>query len=110
LTSQQRSLAITTVAKKPNWFSRLAHPGAFMGWSRHLVWPLAGAAALCFVLGLWLGFFNAPLETENVGTTLPILYIHVPNAWLSQFVYGVMVVASLGTLVWRHPLADVAAK
>jgi heme exporter protein C len=81
-----------------------------MGWSRPLIWPLAGAATICFVLGLWLGFFNAPLSTENVGTTLPILYIHVPNAWLSQFVYGVMAAASLGTLVWRHPLADVAAK
>ncbi len=39
-----------------------------------------------------------------------ILYIHVPNAWLSQFVYGLMFVAAFGTLVWRHPLADVAAK
>jgi heme exporter protein C len=34
----------------------------------------------------------------------------VPNAWLSMFVWGVMSVAALGTLVWRHPLADVAAK
>ena len=38
------------------------------------------------------------------------MYVHVPNAWLSQLVYGVMVVAALGTLVWRHPLADVADK
>src|SRR5438876_6568364 len=36
--------------------------------------------------------------------------IHVPNAWLSMFVWGVMSLAALGTLVWRHPLADVAAK
>jgi heme exporter protein C len=38
------------------------------------------------------------------------MYIHVPNAWLSMLVYGVMAVAALGTLVWRHPLADVANK
>ncbi len=38
------------------------------------------------------------------------MFIHVPTAWLSMFVWGVMSVASLGTLVWRHPLADVAAK
>src|SRR5437764_1258266 len=38
------------------------------------------------------------------------MFIHVPNAWLSMFVWGVMSLASLGTLVWRHPLADVAAK
>jgi heme exporter protein C len=100
----------TAPTPRPNWFSRLAHPGAFLNWSRPAILPLAILSALCFGVGIYLAFFNAPLETENVGTTLPILYIHVPNAWLSQFVYGVMVVASLGTLVWRHPLADVAAK
>ena len=45
-----------------------------------------------------------------MGDTVRIMYVHVPNAWLSQFVYGVMCVAALGTLVWRHPLADVAQK
>ena len=44
------------------------------------------------------------------GATVKIMFIHVPNAWLSMFVWGVMSVAALGTLVWRHPLADVAAK
>src|SRR5690606_10888788 len=48
--------------------------------------------------------------SENVGTTLRILYIHDPNAWLSQFVYVLMAAAAIGTLVWRHPLADVSAK
>jgi heme exporter protein C len=38
------------------------------------------------------------------------MYIHVPNAWLSEFIYAIMAVASIGTLVWRHPLADVTAK
>jgi heme exporter protein C len=97
-------------APKPNWFSRLAHPGSFMAWSRPAIVPLALVTALLFLAGLYFAFFRAPLETENVGTTLPILYVHVPNAWLSQFVYGVMFVAAFGTLVWRHPLADVAAK
>lgn len=95
---------------KPNWFSRLAHPGSFMAWSKPAIVPLALLTAALFATGLYLAFFRAPLETENVGTTLPILYVHVPNAWLSQFVYGVMFIAAFGTLVWRHPLADVAAK
>ncbi|RYE09378.1 MAG: heme transporter HemC [Hyphomicrobiales bacterium] len=81
-----------------------------MAWTRPLIMPLAVLTALAFVTGLWLAFFRAPLETENVGTTLPILYIHVPTAWLSQFIYGAMFAAALGTLVWRHPLADVAAR
>jgi len=103
---------VTDLASQPkqNWFSRLAHPGSFMAWSRPAIVPLAAITAALFLVALYLAFFRAPLETENVGTTLPILYVHVPNAWLSQFVYGVMFVAAFGTLVWRHPLADVAAK
>ena len=38
------------------------------------------------------------------------MFIHVPNAWLAMAVWSVMSIAALGTLVWRHPLADVAAK
>lgn len=97
-------------AKKPNWFSRLAHPGEFLRWSKPALWPLAIVTAVLFAIGLYMAFFVSPGETENVGTTLRILYVHVPNAWLSQFVYGVMAVAALGTLIWRHPLADVANK
>jgi heme exporter protein C len=103
---------VTDIASPPkqNRFSRLAHPGSFMAWSKPAIVPLALITAALFLTGLYLAFFRAPLETENVGTTLPILYVHVPNAWLSQFVYGVMFLAAFGTLVWRHPLADVAAK
>jgi len=39
-----------------------------------------------------------------------IMFIHVPAAWLAMFGYMLIAVASLGTLIWRHPLADVAAK
>ena len=39
-----------------------------------------------------------------------IMYIHVPAAWLALGIYTLMAIAALGTLVWRHPLADVAAK
>jgi heme exporter protein C len=38
------------------------------------------------------------------------MYIHVPFAWLSLLAYTLMAVAALGTIVWRHPLADVAGK
>ena len=38
------------------------------------------------------------------------MFIHVPCAWMSMFVYATMAMSALGTLVWRHPLADVSAK
>jgi len=74
-----------------------------------MILPLAALCAVFFALGLWFAFFNSPADYQ-MGNTVRIMYIHVPNAWLSQFAYGVMVVASIGSLVWRHPLADVAAK
>ena len=53
--------------------------------------------------------FAAPPDYQQ-GETVKIMYMHVPAAWLSTFIYGVMAAAALGTLVWRHPLADAAQK
>jgi heme exporter protein C len=65
--------------------------------------------AVLFVVGLYFAFFNSPQDYQ-MGDTVRIMYVHVPNAWLSQFVYGVMTVSAVGTLVWRHPMADVSMK
>jgi heme exporter protein C len=69
-------------------------------------------AALTFLLlasGLYLTFFVAPADYQQ-GETVRIMYVHVPAAWLSLMIYGVMSLSALGTLVWRHPLADAAQK
>jgi len=109
LDPQRPDVTLDSAAPKPNWFSRLAHPGSFMAWSKPVLLPLGAVTVLAFAAGLWFTFFNSPADYQ-MGDTVRIMYIHVPNAWLSQFVYGVMFVAALGTLVWRHPLADVAQK
>ncbi len=96
-------------APKANWFSRIAHPGQFLVWSRFLLLPLAVATIVLFAAGLWFALVASPADYQ-MGDTVRLMYVHVPNAWLSQLVYGVMAVAALGTLVWRHPLADVSAK
>jgi heme exporter protein C len=56
-----------------------------------------------------LGVYFAPDDYQQ-GATVKIMFIHVPAAWLGLFAWTLMSVAALGTLVWRHPLADVAAK
>src|ERR1043166_2177592 len=87
----------------------LANPTRFLGLTaRALPW-LAAATALAFALGLYLSWFTAPDDYQQ-GATVKIMFIHVPNAWLAMGVWVVMSIASIGTLVWRHPLADVAAK
>ncbi|MDB5472718.1 MAG: heme transporter permease [Devosia sp.] len=94
---------------KQSWWNRIAHPGQFVAWSAPWLWPLAVLTALLFAMGLWLAFIDSPQDYQ-MGHTVRIMYVHVPNAWLSQFVYGVMALSALGTLVWRHPMADVSMK
>ena len=86
----------------------LANPSVFLALTRRLLPWLALATAALFALGLALAF-AAPPDYQQ-GETVKIMYVHVPAAWLSTFIYGVMALASLGTLVWRHPLADAAQK
>jgi len=86
----------------------LANPERFMAFSRWAA-PLLGAlAAACALAGLWFGF-SAP-EDYQQGDTVRIMFIHVPAAWMSLFVYLCLGVASLLSLLFRHVLADAAAR
>ena len=86
----------------------LSNPERFMAFSK---WgaPLFGGIALVLAAaGLWLGFI-AP-EDYQQGDTVRIMFIHVPAAWLSMFAYICLGIASFLSLVFRHALADAAAK
>ena len=86
----------------------LANPTRFLSLvQRALPW-LIGATVLAFAAGLVLAA-NAPDDYQQ-GATVKIMFIHVPSAWLAMGIWTLMSIAALGTLVWRHPLADVAAK
>src|SRR6187549_3473489 len=86
----------------------LANPTRFLRIvDRVLPWLIA-VTAILFAVGLYRAL-NAPDDYQQ-GATVKIMFIHVPSAWLGMFGWGLMSVAALGTLVWRHPLADVAAK
>ena len=87
----------------------LANPTRFLAFSSRLLPWLWGATLILLAVGLYLSFFVAPPDYQQ-GETVRIMFIHVPSAWIAMFGYGLMAVAALGTLVWRHPLADVAAK
>jgi heme exporter protein C len=87
----------------------LANPSRFLALAERLLPWLAAATALAFAAGLYEAFFVAP-EDYQQGATVRIMFIHVPGAWLGMLGWSIMSVAALGTLVWRHPLADVALK
>ena len=69
---------------------------------------LAGGAAVCLIVGLWLGLVVAPADYEQ-GESYRIIYVHVPSAWLSMFTYVVMAVSSAVFLIWRLKVADTVA-
>jgi heme exporter protein C len=86
----------------------LANPTVFLALAQRALPWLAATTTALFAIGLWLSF-AAPPDYQQ-GETVRIMYLHVPAAWMATFVYGVMTLAALGTLVWRHPMADAAQK
>jgi heme exporter protein C len=84
----------------PARFLKLARPfTAWLGWS----------GALLLMVGLGLGLFASPRDYLQ-GESVRIMYVHVPAAWLGMAGWSGIAVASLMQLVWRHPLAAVAAR
>jgi heme exporter protein C len=88
--------------------AELAYPSRFLSVANRAIPWLGGVTAIAFAFGLNLAM-GAPDDYQQ-GATVKIMFLHVPSAWLGMLGWGVMTIAALGTLVWRHPLADVAAK
>jgi heme exporter protein C len=86
----------------------LANPSRFLSASGRVMPWLVAATVIAFALGLYQAY-GAPDDYQQ-GATVKIMFIHVPSAWLGMFGWMLMSAAALGTLVWRHPLADVTAK
>src|SRR5450631_2455973 len=87
---------------------RYANPHNFMRLSGAVLPFTAIATALCIAAALYLGF-TAPPDYQQ-GRTVLIMFIHVPAATAAMSIYGAIAVCSLLSLVWRHPLSDIAAR
>jgi heme exporter protein C len=86
----------------------LANPSRFLRAANLAIPWLGGATALMFALAIYRAML-APDDYQQ-GATVKIMFLHVPSAWLGMLCWALMTIAALGTLVWRHPLADVTAK
>jgi len=89
-------------------FGYLANPARFMAFSRWLAPVLGLLAAVLLAVGLVLSF-AAPDDYQQ-GATVRIMFVHVPAAFMATFVYVCLAGASLVGLIFRHSLADSAAK
>ena len=83
----------------PRHFYRIA--GRMIPW-------LAGLCVLALIYGLYGGLVLAPPDYQQ-GESFRIIYVHVPSAWMSMFIYTFMAVLSGIHLIWRMKLADIMA-
>jgi len=88
-----------------NW---LANPARFTRFSATVLPWCAWATFAVLAAGLYLALVRAPPDYQQ-GESVRIMYIHVPAAWMALSVYLFVAVTSAIALVWRHPLAEIAA-
>ena len=89
-------------------FWEFANPRVFMGWTERWVpWTFA-LAFVCLAVGLTWGFFFTP-DDFSQGSTVKIIYVHVPAAYLSLMAYMIMATSGAIGLIWRIKLAHAVA-
>ncbi len=88
---------------------QFANPARFLKLAQAVQPYVWGVAAIAFAAGLYLALVTAPPDYQQ-GETVRIMFVHVPAAWMALMVYTAMAVASASAAVFRHPLADMAAK
>ena len=72
--------------------------------------PWAGGRAVVLTSRACISrWWSAPPDYQQ-GEAYRIMFVHVPAAWMALMVYAMMAVASAVGLVWRHPLAEIAAR
>jgi len=92
----------------PHWIHWLGSPPNFYRFAGALRPWLMAIALISAVVGLYGGLVLAPPDYQQ-GDAYRIIFIHVPSAWMSLFIYATMAVAGLVALVWRVKLAEVIA-
>ena len=88
---------------------RFANPGRFLRLAGRVLPWLAWPGLALTAIGLIWGLVFAPADWQQ-GDAVRIMYIHVPAAWLASAGYAGIAACSVASLVWRHPLADLAAR
>ncbi|WP_404386444.1 heme ABC transporter permease [Caenispirillum salinarum] len=88
---------------------RFANPNRFLKLANAILPWAAGLTVILTLAGLYFSLVASP-EDYQQGSTVRIMYVHVPAAWMALFVYTAIAVASAVALIWKHPVSDLFAK
>ena len=88
------------------WFHKLGSPPHFYRIAGKWIPWLTGIFLALLVAGLYGGLILAPPDYQQ-GESYRIIFVHVPSAWMSLFIYVVMAVCGAVIIVWRMKLAEV---
>jgi len=91
-----------------NFFHKMASPKYFYDISGRMIPWLGAGFAMLTLAGLYYGLVKAPPDYQQ-GDSYRIMFVHVPAAWMSMFIYVVMAGAGAIGLVWHIKLAEVMA-
>lgn len=86
-----------------------ASPARFLRLSDKLLPWLLIATVVLLAFGITQALIISPADYQQ-GETVRIMYVHVPSAWMSMMIYGIMAAASASFLIWKHTLADIIAR
>lgn len=92
-----------------NFIHKYASPVYFYTFACRLTPWLAGIAVVLFIAGLVGGLVLAPADYQQ-GESFRIIYVHVPAAWMSLFIYMVMASSGAMGLVWHVKIGDMIAR
>ncbi|MGY8815670.1 MAG: heme ABC transporter permease [Gammaproteobacteria bacterium] len=91
------------------WLTKYASPMHFYLLVNKLTPWFGWSAAILFLAGLYGAFFYAPPDYQQ-GESFRIIYVHVPSAWMSMFVYMVMATSGALGLIWKTKVSDAIAR
>mgnify|MGYP001287455721 FL=1 len=91
------------------WIHQFGSPKYFYDISIPLSKWVAIICAICFVSGLYGGLVLAPADYQQ-GDSFRIIYLHVPAAWMSLFVYLIIAFSGTISLIWRIKITDIIAR
>ena len=80
----------------------LVNPGKFNEIADFIFKPLLILSFIFFALGLLFSFYLSPDDYQQ-GSTVRIMYVHVPSAWLGLLTYAIMTLYSILALAFRIP-------